>query len=169
MTGGFDGLEAASTAAGASMKGTNLQSVGLQQSFYAQASAIEQAANAMVQNGDMRADRDRLHQHPDPALSKYKGGSKNATTAVQGLKNWEDSLTGSLQTQGSYLSSTLSNDLDNAILKYSGTQTAVNNYANALVDFGKNSPQAKNAQDLLTDSIVKGGNAAGRAPIRSPR
>jgi hypothetical protein len=163
VTGGFDALEAASQAAGASMKGTNTQSVGLQQSFYAQASAIEQAANAMVQNGDSAQTVTGYINTQITSLSKYEGGSKDATTAVQGLKNWEDSLTGSLQTQGSYLSTTLSNDLDNAILKYSGTQTAVNNYANALVDFGKNSPQAKNAQDLLTDSIVKGGNAAGES------
>ena len=163
VTGGFDGLEAASEAAGASMKGTNTQSVGLQQSFYAQAGAIEQAANAMVQNGDSAQTVTGYINTQITALSKYEGGSNNATTAVQGLKNWEDSLTGSLQTQGSYLSGTLTNDLDNAILKYSGTQTAVNNYANALVDFGQNSPQAKNAQDLLTDSIVKGGNAAGQS------
>jgi hypothetical protein len=163
VTGGFDSLEAASQAAGASMKGTNTQSVGLQQSFYAQAGAIEQAANAMVQNGDSAQTVTGYINTQITSLSKYEGGSKNASSAVQDLKKWEDSLTGSLQTQGSYLSGTLSNDLDNAILKYSGTQTAVDNYADALVDFGKNSPQAKNAQDLLTDSIVKGGLAAGQS------
>jgi hypothetical protein len=163
VTGGFDGLEAASEAAGASMKGTNTQSVGLQQSFYAQATAIEQAANAMLQNGDSAQTVTGYINTQITALSKYEGGSNTATTAVQGLKKWEDSLTGSLQTQGSYFSNTLSNDLNNAILQYSGTQTAVNNYASALVDFGQNSPQAKNAQDLLTESIVKGGLAAGQS------
>ena len=103
-----------------------------------------------------------LHQRPDREAVRLHGRQQNASAAVQDLKKWEDSLTGSLQAQGLYLSTTLSNDLDSAILKYSGVQTAVNNYAQALVDFGPKSTQAQNAQTLMNDAIVKGGIAAGQ-------
>lgn len=159
---GFNAISLNAEATGASMKGVNDQSIALQQSFYGQASAIEQAANAMVQNGDSTQQVTSYIDDQIGKLSTYTGGSKNASEAVQDLKKWEDSLTGSLQAQGSYLSTTLSNDLDAAILKYSGVQTAVTNYAQALVDFGPKSQQAQSAQELMNDAIVKGGVAAGQ-------
>ena len=101
VTGGFDGLEAASQAAGASMKGTNTQSVGLQQSFYAQAAAIEQAANAMVQNGDTaQTVTGYINTQITAPCRSTRAAARTPPTAVQGLKNWEDSLTGSLQDPG---------------------------------------------------------------------
>ncbi len=158
---GFDTLKSNVEAAGASMRGTNSASVTLQQSFYSQASAIEQAANAMVQNGDSTKQVTGYIQQQIDKLTPYAGKNEDAKKAVSDLKGWEDQLTGSMTKQANAITGTLESSLDQAVLKYAGVQKAIDAVAQADVDYGPKSQQAQKMTDNLTGSLVAAGKAAG--------
>lgn len=160
VTQGLDTIAKNAKTAGASMTGTNAASVTLQQSFYSQAGAIQSAAEAMLNNGASVKQVTGYISTQTGKLSDYAGHSNAARDAVKDLNRWEQSLTGSLEQQANYLATTLNKDLDTATLKYNGVGTALQNYANAQVEFGPKSAQARNAQLLLNKAIVAGGKAA---------
>ena len=89
----FLAISANAQQAGASMTGTNAQSVVLQQSFFTTAGAIEQTANAMVKQGDTTQQVTGYIGEQITKLQGLTGGSAQAQQAVQGLKQWEDNLT----------------------------------------------------------------------------
>jgi hypothetical protein len=70
-------------------------------------------------------------------------------------------LTSAMQAQGNYIASQLIGDINNAILHYSGVRQAAAAYGNAVAQSGRQSTEAKAAQDKLTDSIIKAGLASG--------
>lgn len=156
-----DFLTIASNAAQAhaSMTGTNQASVTLQQSFYATIPAIEQTANAMVQQGDSSQQVTSYINAQIGQLSKLVGGSSNAAAAVQGLKTWEDNLTGSTKQSNAAIdavSSTLANQfisqLKSAGDHSSTTTTDVNNLKTSILDTGTTSQKTASARaQLITD------------------
>lgn len=139
----FLNLQAAAQTAGASMTGTNQQSVALQQSFMALPGAIEQTANAMTQQGDSTAQVTSYIQDQIDKLSGLTGGSQAAQQAVQGLRQWEDNLRGSADATSQ------------AILQSAGNLQ--NSFIKQLEDAGAKSATTKTDVDELTTSILATG------------
>jgi hypothetical protein len=90
VAGDFLTLASNATQTGASMTGANQASVTLQQSFLQLPGAIEQTANAMINQGDSVK---TVTGYVNEQISRLQAmGGQNAITAttIKGLKEWED-------------------------------------------------------------------------------
>lgn len=98
------------------------------------------------------------------ALTQWLGNTAGALQYVKDASNQatiqEALLTSAMQAQGNAITSQLIGDIQQAILAYNGVKTAAANYGNALAQYGPQSSEAKQAQDALTQSIIKSGEAA---------
>ena len=94
-------------------------------------------------------------------LKNTSGDLKTMKDAANQATIQEALLTGAMQAQGNYISSQLLSDINQAILKYDGVEQAAKNYGTALAQWGASSTQAKTAQDQLTQSLIKAGEASG--------
>jgi hypothetical protein len=108
------------------------------------------------------------------ALNKFLGITstqlKNTSGDMQTMKNIADQatiqealLTGAMQAQGSYITGQLIGDINAAILAYNGVSRAATAYGTAVAQYGRDSTQAKTAADILTQSIIKSGEAANQS------
>lgn len=163
----FLGLESMATVAGASMKGTDAESISLQQTFYTLIPAIEQTAEAMTKQGDSVQQVSSYLSTQVGKLSEFTGGNKNAETAVQGLKTWEDNLRDSTSylgqaaaTAANQLESTFTKQVENAGVQSATAKTDVSDLSTAILNNGANSDSAKSARAaLITDLEQSGVNA----------
>lgn len=156
VTQDFQALASNAEQAGASMKGTNTQSTDLQTSFAALPSAIEQTANAMSHEGDSVTQVSAYIDQQIGKLSGLTGGNAEASQAVQGLKEWEDKLEQSMDSQDAATTKT-ADDLQDK-------------FTTSVEDAGLKSSTAKSDVDNLTDSILATGTksdetAAARAQL----
>ena len=145
--------------AGASMTGTNAASVTLQQSFDSTVSAVEQAANAMVQEGDSSQQVTTYIGQQITKLAGLTGGSATAQAAVEQLKQWEDQLTTSTQAQtqaAEKAADTLASQFTAQVRQAGDTSHAtsglVNDLKTSILDTGTTSQQtAGMRQELIRD------------------
>jgi hypothetical protein len=166
----FLNIQAGAQTAGASMTGVNQQSVALQQSFYATASAIEQTANAMTQQGDSSAQVTAYIQEQTDKLSLLTGGSQQAEQAVQGLQQWENNLRGSMDsasqaivTSAHNLQDSFITQLEDAGAKSATTKTDVDELTNSILATGTQSTATESARAQLIKDLTNAGISAQKA------
>jgi predicted nucleic acid-binding Zn-ribbon protein len=150
--------------AGASMRGTNTQSLQLQQSFYSTIPAIEQTANAMVKQGDSTQQVTAYIEQQIQQLTPLAAHNQQAEQAVQGLKSWEDQLTGSVGENTKALSTAASTLQYQFIaqVKSAGdtsgtTKTAIGNLTTAIIGTGSGSTSSAAARAQLIADLEKSG------------
>jgi hypothetical protein len=166
----FLNIQAGAQLAGASMTGTNQQSLALQQSFYATAGAIEQTANAMTQQGDSAAQVTAYIQEQTDKLSGLTGGNQQAQQAVQGLRQWEDNLRGSVDatsqailTSAGHLQDSFIKQLEDAGAKSSATKTDVDELTTSILATGDKSNSTASARAQLIKDLENAGLSAQKA------
>ena len=99
------------------------------------------------------------------ALTHWLGNTKDATQQLKDITNQateqEALLTGAMQNQGNFIANKLLGDINAAILAYSGVEKKATAYGRAVAQFGKDSTQAKAAQQTLIAGLIASGEAAG--------
>lgn len=153
--------------AGASMTGTNSQSVTLQQSYVAVGNAVLQTAEAMVTQKDSSQEVTSYINEQIDKLATLGGGSALATTAIEGLKQWEDQLTTSTQQQteaadkaAQVLQDQFTNQVRSAGDTSHSTATEIGTLKTSILDTGTTSQQtADDRAQLISDLEQAGVNA----------
>ena len=97
-------------------------------------------------------------------LVKWLGNTANATRNVKDVTDQatiqEALLTNGMQEQGSYITSQLIGDINQAILAYNGVQQAAKAYGKAVAEDGQQSQAAHNARTVLINDLIASGKAA---------
>lgn len=170
VTSGFNSIRQAAAQAGASMTGTNSASVTLQQAFYSQVGAVEQAADAMTKQGDSAQQVTGYISDQTTKLSALTGGNSQATAAIQNLKQWEDNLAAStrattaVQDQAaSDMASKFTAQVRDAGDKSSTTKSLIDKLTTSIEKTGTTSQGTQSLRQQLIDSLHQAGIKASTA------
>ena len=94
-------------------------------------------------------------------LSNTAGDLQTMKDAADQATIQEALLTSAMNAQGNQIASQLIGDINQAILAYKGVGVAAKAYGTALAQYGAQSSQAHEAQNVLNQTIIAAGKAAG--------